>query len=64
MTPTTEELQAVLLHADYMEPISEALARNIRLLAQAELSRRESEPVKSVGELYWWCPECQRKLMG
>jgi len=41
MTPTTEELQAVLLHADYMEPISEALARNIRLLAQAELSRRE-----------------------
>jgi len=48
MTPTTEELQAVLLHADYMEPISEALARNIRLLAQAELSRREVKPAKCV----------------
>jgi hypothetical protein len=41
MTPTTEELKAALLHADYMEPINETLARSIRLLAQAELSRRE-----------------------
>jgi hypothetical protein len=41
MTPTTEELKAALLHADYMEAINETLARSIRLLAQAELSRRE-----------------------
>ncbi len=46
MTPTSEELKAITrIQSDRF---GENIMRAIRYLAQAELSRRESEPAKQV----------------